>query len=398
MFKKEISYIGLILGIAIFVSCQKADDYKKYLVGGEKVYPDGATKLTVSPGNGRILLTWARGVDARIKKYRIIWNNKTDSIEFDAAAFKSGDTVKHLLVNMPEANYTFSIFSIDDQGHKSIPVLVPSANVYGLKYQATLLNRTIKTAVYSESDNGLAIVWKKPDTVNVSTSIWYTNIIGAQKKVLLSPNVDTAKIADWKIGTKIYYQSSYKPSKMAIDSFLVLTKDSLRLQNLPVSKALWKKVNLPNDVDGNAYGSNFASIWDGQGGGYPNIYHTQGGSLPHHFTIDLGGLYQLTRFEETGRTDCACHNPVKFEIWGIADLTNAATTLPGNDSGWKAESIAKGWTLLKEVERSDDGTAPFKVNLLDGIPPVRYIRIRVTKTLDNSVESHMSEISFWYNP
>lgn len=398
MFKKNISYIGLILGMAIFVSCQKSDDYKKYLVGGEKVYPDGATKLEVFPGNGRILLKWARGIDARIKKYKIVWNNKADSIEFDAAGFKPGDTVKHLLENMAEANYTFSIFSIDDKGNKSVPVLVPSVNVYGVKYQATLLNRTVKAAVYSESDKGLTLVWKKPDTVNLSTSIWYTNLIGVEKKLMLAPNVDTTKVADWKMGTKIFYRSAYKPRTLAIDSFEVLNKDSLSVQNLPLGKALWKKVNLPNDIDGNAYGSNFASIWDGQAGGYPNIYHTQGGSLPHHFTIDLGAKYQLTRFEEIGRTDCACHNPVKFEVWGIADITNAATTLPGNDSGWKAESIAKGWTLLKEVERADDGKAPFKVNLSEEIPMVRYIRIRVTKTLDNNIESHMSEISFWYNP
>lgn len=398
MFKKKISHIGLILGIVFSVSCQKPDDYKKYLADGEKIYPQKATKLDVLPGNGRIMFTWARGVDTRIRKYKIVWNNKADSIEFDASAFKPGDTVKHLLVNMPEASYNFSIFSMDDYGHQSVAVLVPPVNVYGPKYQATLLNRAIKTATYSESDNNLAIIWKKPDTVNVSTSIWYTNSTDVQKKVILSPGVDTAKIPDWKIGSKIYYESSYKPTSKAIDSFAVLSKDSLTIQNLPVGKSLWKKINLPNDVDGNAYGVSFSSIWDGKAGGYPNIYHTQGGSLPHHFTIDLGGLYQLTKFEETGRTDCACHNPVKFEIWGIADVTNAATTLPANDAGWKAQSLAKGWTLLKEVERSDDGIAPFKVNLLDGIPPVRYIRIRVTKTLDNSVESHMSEISFWYNP
>src|SRR5690349_12534789 len=165
MFKKNISYIGLILGMAIFVSCQKSDDYKKYLVGGEKVYPDGVMKLEVFPGNGRILLKWPRGIDTRIKKYKIVWNNNADSVEFDAATFNAGDTVKHLLENMPEANYSFSIYSLDDKGNKSVPVLVPSVNVYGVKYQSTLLNRTVKASIYSESDKGLTLVWKKPDTV-----------------------------------------------------------------------------------------------------------------------------------------------------------------------------------------------------------------------------------------
>ena len=390
--------LPLVAAIVALTGCHKWDEYKGFIPEGEKIYPGLDTAVSYRPGNGRALLTWPASPDQRVSKYAVYWNNKADSMVFNAASHDPKDTVKALIENLNEGFYTFVIHSFDNNGNKSIGVEKNNLRVYGPQYQSTLLNRILTDANYSESGDGLTLLWKAPDTVNTSTSIWYTNALGAQKKITLYADVDVTKIADWKIGTKIFYQSFYKPRTMAIDSFAVLSKDSLLIKALPLSKTLWKKINLPNDVEGNAYGSNFASIWDGQAGGYPNIYHTQGGSLPHHFTIDLGGLYQLTKFEETGRTDCACHNPVKFEIWGIADLSNAATSLPADDSGWKAQSIAKGWKLLKEVERSDDGTAPFKVNLLEGTARVRYIRIRVTKTLDDSVESHMSEISFWYNP
>jgi hypothetical protein len=112
----------------------------------------------------------------------------------------------------------------------------------------------------------------------------------------------------------------------------------------------------------------------------------------------MGQLYnELTHVEITGRN--CCNNPDHFEVWGIADITNAATTLPGNDAGWKDEAIAKGWILLQDVTRTDDGIAPFKINLRAGIPPVRYIRIRVLHvTSGDSNYSNISELSFWARP
>jgi hypothetical protein len=165
-----------------------------------------------------------------------------------------------------------------------------------------------------------------------------------------------------------------------------------------LNKALFSEVHLPNDVNVYESGTSVSKLWDGSVGpqGYPNIYHSDGNSaIPHHFTFDLGQVFEnLAQLEETGR-DC-CNNPDSFEVWGIDDLTDAETTLPGNDPGWKDEAIAKGWTLLREVTRNDDGKAPFKVDLLEGAPPVRYIRIRVLHvTTNDSYYSNMSELTFW---
>jgi hypothetical protein len=108
----------------------------------------------------------------------------------------------------------------------------------------------------------------------------------------------------------------------------------------------------------------------------------------------MGKIYtNLAQIEETGR-DC-CNNPTKFEVWGIDDITNAATTLRADNPGWKDEAIAKGWKLLKEVVRTDNGNSAYKVALNDNPPPVRYIRIRVLSTSNGSSASNMSEITFW---
>jgi hypothetical protein len=149
-----------------------------------------------------------------------------------------------------------------------------------------------------------------------------------------------------------------------------------------------------NPYDGNTYE---ARLWDGnmQPRGYPEIFHSDGSSsLPGAITMDMGKIYNnLGKVEETGRN--CCHNPTDFEIWGIADITGATPSLAPNDPGWKADVQSKGWTLLKEVFRSDDGIAPLDVTFADNPPPVRYIIIRVIKTTDDPNYVNMSQITFW---
>jgi len=392
------SKIYLLIAFAItLVCCKKWDDYKKYTDTGEKIYPYAAAGVKSYPGNQRVLLSWVHGIDTRIKTYTIYWNNGADSLIVNATTLKAGDTVKQYITNLAEANYSFIIYSKDAEGNRSVPSPAPSVNVYGPKYKASLLNRAVNSVSYSGTTQLLTVKWNVPDTINLGTQIWYTNTLGEAKILTIEASQNTSEFS-WQVGSKIYYQSQYKPTAQAIDNFTVPNKDSITIKYVPVPKTAWKKINLTNDIAANAYGTSLSWIWDGKSGGYPQIYHSSGGSLPHHFTIDLGAQYTLNKVEEIGRTDCACHNVTRFEVWGIADVTGAATTLPADDAGWKQESLNKGWILLKEVVRSDNGVEPFNTTLPDGLPPVRFIRIRVLETLDGNIESHMSELSFWYQP
>jgi len=389
--------IGLILVLCMFHSCKKWDDYKKYIEDGEKIYPSKPANISTFPGNERILFTWKKELDETVSKFKIFWNNGNDSSEVDASQYQIGDSVKHYIEKLKESSYTFSFFSYDAKGNRSVKTEIPPVNIYGSKYQNSLLNRTVKNVDYSDENSTLTIQWGTSDTSYVHTDIKYTDAQNKAKVLRIGPEDETVDLS-WKLGTKIYYKSTYRPAKGAIDLFETVNQDSILVQNILLTKTGWKKVNLANDIAADGYNTNLSYIWDGLLGGYPNIYHSEGGSIPHHFTIDLGEIRNLTMFEESGRQDCACHNAVDFEVWGINDLKDAETSLPADDPKWKDESIKKGWTLLKTINRTDNGIAPFKVNLDDDIKPVRYIRLRILKTLDNSIESHMGEISFWYNP
>ena len=63
------------------------------------------------------------------------------------------------------------------------------------------------------SDSTLVLKFITPDTINIATTIDYTNMQGVAAQKLLSPSVDTVLIADYQPGTSVWYQSSIFPWK-----------------------------------------------------------------------------------------------------------------------------------------------------------------------------------------
>lgn len=385
------------LVLATLYSCSKMDEYKKYVPDKPKVYPGMADSVTVLPGNNRVKLQWIHKSDPTITSAKVFWNGRADSVTVPVNRTQGVDTVSVIINNLDETSYTFDVFTYDKENNRSVPA-TKTGKVYGAKYHQALQNRTVTAVNLIAPANMLVVVWAEADTVNVDTKVFYTDAAGEEQVFRLTPDQNVTPLS-WKIGTKVYYQSAYKPTANAIDTFTVLHRDSVTVTNVPVPKTAWSQVTLPNDIGTDAWGTNLSWIWDGKAADYPEIYHTDGSGMPHHFTFDLGAVYQLTQFENIGRQNSnPYHNPLKFEVWGIDDLAGAATTLPAGDPGWTNESIAKGWTLLKFVQRPDNGTAPYKVDLVENIPPVRYIRIRVLQVASGATDSHMSEVSFWFNP
>lgn len=388
-----------VICMVIMACSKKATDYRDFLDGHETIYPGTVSNIKVSPGNGRLQISWEPSPDPGVTKYVVYWNNGTDSILLPAIKV---DTVRCLISNLGEYNYTFVIYSYDSAGNKSIASEINNVKIYGPIYRSGLQNRPYNAAdpgAYT-APTAVTLHFTTPDTININTEIRYTDANGLVQHASLLPDSTAISIGSYQPGSTIYYRSSYVPVRGAIDTFTV-GYDSLPPIPMPCDKSLFNAVGLPNDAGSYEGQTGLNRLWDGSVGpqSYPNIYHSDGDhSLPHHFTFDMGRLYnKLSHVEITGR-DC-CNNPDKFEVWGIADLTNAATILPGNDAGWKAEAISKGWTLLQEVTRTDDGIAPFKISLQDGIPPVRYIRIRVLHvTSGDGNYSNISELSFWSIP
>ncbi|TDQ07339.1 DUF4998 domain-containing protein [Pedobacter metabolipauper] len=398
--KFNIYLIGACAAMLLLInSCSKdATEYQDYLNGKEKIYPGLPKGITASAGNYRVKLSWTPSPDPTVKKYRIFWNNGADSLEV-AAGTNVNTPVSVIISRLVEYNYSFTVYSYDESGNRSIPVNINNIKIYGDSYKSSLTNRFLDVSNPYELDgNDIKLNFLAPDTINTGTLVKYTHADGTVKSVTLDPDQTEITLSNYKSGTKIYYQSAYVPVRAAIDTFYTHGFDSLTNIMVPLDKRLFAEIKLANDVG--TYGSNTGvkNLWNGNTSptGYPDIFHSDANTaLPHHFTFDLGKVYSnMAQFEIIGR-DC-CNNPTKFEIWGIADLTGAVTGSPSNSPGWTAESLGRGWKLLKEVSRSDDGSAPFKVAFADGLPPVRYIRIRVLEVASgDSHYSNISEVTFW---
>jgi len=397
---KNYIYTAICLVLfSIVYGCSKHEtDFRDFLGGKELTYTGAVGEVLTQPGNLRVELKWKSSTDPSITKYVVYWNNKVDSQVVSITA--KTDSVKTVISGLQEFVYTFTIYSFDAKGNKSIAREVNNIKVYGPIYNSTLLNRAYNasTPYVVNGDGSIKLNFITADTIHVKTLINYTNSAGVASQALLLGTDSTVLLPSYRPGTKVLYQSSYKPEQNSIDVFTVDKFDEYPsiFQFIQCDKSLFREVRLPNDVSTYESGTSISKLWDGSVGpqGYPNIFHSDGNHIAHVLTFDMGKVYNnLSQMEEVGR-DC-CNNPDKFEVWGIADITNAATTLRGDNSGWKAEAIAKGWTLLKEVNRSDNGVNALKVDLISNPPPVRYIRIRVIHTTTGSAYSNMSELTFW---
>jgi hypothetical protein len=401
---KNIFRIIVILSIIFIVTggCRKyADDYKTFLDNHEVTYPGLATGVGYRPGNLRAVLVWHPSPDPSIKNYVITWNNGKDSLTVDATSHSPADSIKVSIPGLKEYVYSFRIVAHDNSGGTSVGQDLNNVRVYGPVYQSTLLNRgyDIANPYMVRSDGSVDLNFVKADAGNVSTAVEYTTNSSGAKTVTLLAKDNVANLPDFKFGTVVKYQSAYAPASNAADVFTTLEKASFATVRFisVCDKSLFKENPLPGDAG--IYDSNTTvrKLWDGTVGpqGYPDVFHSDGShGMPHAITFDMGKVYKkLTSVEETGRS--CCNNPDQFEIWGIADITGAETSLSPRDGGWAAEMTAKGWTLLKDIRRTDDGQNAQKFDF-DTVPSVRYIRVRIKHvTTNDSNYSNISEFTFW---
>ncbi|PWK80036.1 uncharacterized protein DUF5000 [Mucilaginibacter oryzae] len=401
----RIAALGL-MGYLMY-GCSKQDtEFESFLNGKEVKYPGTISKITPRPGNLRAGITFHPSSDPSVTRYVVYWNNKADSIVYTSDNHNPSDSLTVIVPNLNEYIYSFTMFSYDAKGNRSVPRDINNVKVYGPVYQSGLSNRNYNLAnPYGISADGkVKLNFNLMDTAahNVFTDIKYTNKAGQETIARINADSLSIVLPDYKADTKIQFRSAFIPVKTAIDTFYVSDYEDFATINAVAvcDKKLFKKVSLPYDAGALEGGTDLDKLWDGSNGpqGYPNIWHSDGhGPLPVVFTFDMGAVYKgLVAIEETGRN--CCHNPDDFEVWGIADITNAATSLKANDAGWAAEATAKGWKLLKSIKRNDDGSAPLKVNFDPNPPPVRYIRIRIKHNSNGEGNyTNMSELTFWNN-
>jgi len=387
-------YLGFF--VSSLASCSKMNDmHQEYVDEGEIIYAAQMDSIAPAPGYNRVAIDMF-AYSQRIAKVRIYWNDYSDSL--DVMINNQTGIFNQIIPNLDEGEYIFDIISFDKFGNQSLKYEVTSL-VYGDLYISGLINRNFSHMEYVEAD--LYIEWKNVANA-LGTEFSYQNAAGGTSTVFIPANENRTKISDFLSDGNYWYKTLYKPVENAIDTFETELRQGVLphfIKYIECDKSLFTAMSLPNDLGRLGWDDNerMERLWDKSVGpqSYPWIFHSDGSELPGVITFDMGKVYEnLALIEETGR-DC-CANPLVFEVWGIEDISEATTILHPRDPDWSYEAIEKGWTMLKKVERNDDGKIAYKVLLNDNLPPVRYIRLRFRESYEGSNNVNLSEVTFWY--
>jgi hypothetical protein len=251
----QIGLLALLLA-GVVASCRKMDDYKKYAEGGEIIYPATFDSLKVIAGNGRVMITGLLSGDPNVTKYRVFWNNGSDSLESTIVRKYGTDTLKQFINKLPEGPITFTLRTYDNKGNISIPMTV-TGNIYGPHYQASVTergNRAVLATVF-QADGSAQLNWADVDA--------YVGVLGMRIRYYDANDIlrDTVVVSKLKnqvtslpgisVLKPITYNTLFLPEPVGIDTFTVVS-DTL---------SLFTEVFLLNNIKPIAYSDYDGKRW-----------------------------------------------------------------------------------------------------------------------------------------
>ncbi|SHM81926.1 protein of unknown function [Chitinophaga jiangningensis] len=207
-----------ISAICSLYGCSKVDDnFKNMVVPSGVLYTAKTDQLTTWSGRERMMLTWRRGPDTKIKNAIVYWNTGKDSMTFDVPAAPSTDSVFVVIPKLPESSYSFTVITRDGNGHRSVPTSI-LGNTYGPVYEGSLQPRVVKSSKAIGAD--FCVYWyKSNDATNVNTRLNFTDLAGVLQTVDNPGDPDSILLKNVKKGTFCKFRTMFKPTVTAIDTF-----------------------------------------------------------------------------------------------------------------------------------------------------------------------------------
>lgn len=331
-----ILFAGIIA--ACVFSCMKQDDiYKDFVVPGGLKYPQKVDTLIIRSGYNKLEVCWPKTIDPSVVKARLFWNAGQDSLEIDMTAVQ--DSVKLILEDLTEGSYSFSVYTYDARGNRSM-VTEQAGIPYGDKYLTSKSLKEITSA---------AMVTTTVANFGFSSTVAdlqycefvYTSTSGEEKTVTVEPNDKTLQIPDFKNGAPYKIRCIYKPARGVdeIPGEWIEYSDALEKEVLDLPKQTWQYCALPGDTPRiGGWGLDLFALWNNSTG---DIWGSPQWSYPRntHFTLDLGYTVTLSEIQLWHRVPYETYagsGVRNFQVWGA--------TAPATDGSFE------GWTLVGEFE------------------------------------------------
>ncbi|WP_168796357.1 DUF4998 domain-containing protein [Flagellimonas onchidii] len=376
----------LALVIIMLGACETTEEtYEQFVEGGEDIVVGKPLSIAINPGNQRANFVIEINADPKIEKGSIKWlqaDNTSVSEEFDIVRTTGGqETIEIEVSNIDEGIRTFTIAMLDDNGKSSLPTEV-SERIYGSVYAEELIPRSV-TSVNTLPDGTATVNFSEviPDGV-IETIIEYTDVSGVDQTQVVANDANSATLSSYMGSTTLNVFSLYRPTQDAIDSFNSQTREfEYPRVILAADRTLWSQVSLNNDIIPVkaiwAQLDNIAGTWDGD----PNTYgaYAPGTDPGPHFTVSLGlddpkALEEVSLGPWGGQANEAI---IGYEVWGIADITNADTTTDfvTDPDAWRAEMESNGWVKLVETNKSGNENHVVKVTDPTEVNFIRFVAL-----------------------
>jgi hypothetical protein len=213
-------YCLLVLALVSIASCSKMDDYKeKYLAGGEIYYTGKIDSLKISSGRNRVLVTGLFIADPKVQSCRIYWDSRTDSAVIPVTRTANVDTLTYIVEGLTEGSHTFEIVTFDALGNRSV-IVYGSGDVYGDRYQSSLINRPILGSELDDNAN-TTIEWGDLDITSGARGAFqtYTDVNDKSQTVYVAVEDASTVLPNYKYGTTFNYKTMYLPDSTCIDTF-----------------------------------------------------------------------------------------------------------------------------------------------------------------------------------
>src|SRR5690606_18849163 len=114
------------------------DSYAELIKDGGTTYVGKVDSVQVASGKKRLKLSWLLSADPSLKKVKVFWNNKTDSLEIPVENPGNSQRMEVLIDDLDEGKHTFEIITYDSRGNTSIKVEL-LGEAFGDLYASTIV-------------------------------------------------------------------------------------------------------------------------------------------------------------------------------------------------------------------------------------------------------------------
>lgn len=299
--KLQTAGLLLLSSILYIISCTPIDyHYKDYLENSEKIYPGRVDSITFKPGYNRAAIRAYIGTDARVVKMRVSWGID----QFYESEIKPNEITGYKEIIIPEIEegvYTFEIRTFDKTGNQSMRAEI-FGQVYGSRFSNNLNNRILSNAI-RKNDGSITLNWfeESADSTLLGTVVSYLKNDGDSARIFTKGSENETSIPLLKEGSLIKYQTLFKPSSLAIDTFYSSTIELNPVDYIQGIKTLYPRTTWtiagfsseePNNqrLADKLIDNNDATFWIARFSSNPTDY-------PNHWiTVDMKEILKVDGF------------------------------------------------------------------------------------------------------